>query len=148
VLLAAAVAAAAAGCGAPGAGGEWEPAAVRAVARRVQAGHAEREVRVLHTIGTPAGAELPWSVRQALATGGVEVAGTVEGTGVLLLVFEGSRRDGADWLVDVRLEDAPAAPPAGAVPTATTATTALTWRVRCGNGACEATDSVVRMNGE
>jgi hypothetical protein len=129
----------------PGAGGEWEPAAVRAVARRVQAGHAEREVRVLHTIGTPTGPELPWSVRQALATGGIEVAGTVEGTGVLLLVFEGSRRDGADWLVDVRLEDAPAAPPAGAMPAATMA---LTWRVRCGNGACEATDSVARMNGE
>jgi hypothetical protein len=111
------------------------------VARRVQAAHPEAGVRVLATVGSAEGAELPWAVRQALATAGIEVAAShgAEPSDPVLLVFERSERDGAEWRVDVRLENA-AASPSGS--TTRPAATAVTWRVRCVGGACEAIDSV------
>jgi hypothetical protein len=128
-----------AGCGTQVAGGEWDASAARAIARRVQAGHPAREVRVLGTIGEPMGPELPWSVRQSLTTGGIEIAGAGAASepGTTLLVFEHSERAQGGWRIDVRLEgldDAGAA-------------AALTWRVRCGADGCEAVDSVARREG-
>jgi hypothetical protein len=131
-----------AGCGDPGATGEWDGAAVRTLVRRVQEGHPDRDVRVLGHAGGAGGPELPWSVRQALVTAGIEVvaaadaAAAVAEPDVTLLVLERSVREGTEWLVDVRLEDA-------AVDAAVDAAS-LRWRVRCVNGMCETVDSTVQ----
>jgi hypothetical protein len=130
-----------AGCGVPAPDTDWDPAVARTVARRVQAAYPEAGVRVLGTVGSAEGVELPWSVRQALATAGIEVAASdgAEHSDAVLLVFERSERDGAEWRVDVRLEHAAASTPGS---TARRVATAVTWRVRCVGGACEAVDSM------
>jgi hypothetical protein len=125
-------------CGAP-AGAALEPDVARAVARRVQASRPAQDVVVLGTLGGTRGAELPWGVRQSLATSGIEVAGAGAGhrEGTTLLVFEHSARSGGTWSVDVRLEAADL-PGSEAL---------LTWRVRCADGRCEAVDSVAHPAG-
>jgi hypothetical protein len=127
------------GCGVPAPDTDWDAAVARTVARRVQAANPGIDVRVLGRVGSTDGAELPWAVRQALTTAGLEIAASNGNrhADTMLLVFERSTRDGAEWQVDVRLENAPPTTPAPDV-------TALTWRVRCVGGACEAVDSVIR----
>jgi hypothetical protein len=131
-----------ASCGVPAPDTDWDPAVARTVARRVQAAYPEAGVRVLGTVGSAGGTELPWSVRQALATAGIEVAASpgAEHSDAVLLVFERSAREGAEWRVDVRLENAAAGPPGS---TSRPAAAAVTWRVRCVGGACEVVDSVL-----
>jgi hypothetical protein len=128
------------GCGVPAPDTDWDPAVVRTVARRVQAAY-PAGVRVLGTVGSAEGAELPWAVRQALATAGIEVAAShgAAHSDAVLLVFERSEREGAEWRVRVRLENAAASTPGI---TSQPAATPVTWRVRCAGGACETVDSV------
>jgi hypothetical protein len=142
-LLLCALAVALDGCGVPARDADWDAAVARTVARRVQAAYPEADVRVLGSVGSVDGAELPWSMRQALTTAGIEVTAS-NGTrhaDAVLLVFERSVRNGAEWSVDVRLENAPPAAPAAPLPDAI----AVTWRIRCVDGACEAVDSVIRV---
>jgi hypothetical protein len=131
------------GCGVPAPDTDWDAAVARTVARRVQAAHPESAVRVLGSIGSVEGAELPWAMRQALTTAGIEITASngTRHTDAVLLVFERSARNGAEWSVDVRLENAPPVAPPGPVPDVI----AVTWRIRCVGGACEAVDSVIRV---
>jgi hypothetical protein len=134
----------AASCGSRDADGEWDGPAARAVARRVAAGHADRPLAVLARAGGQAGPELPWAVRQSLATAGITVLDSAAhaGTGAALLVFEDSRRHGDEWVLDVRVHGGTAMP--ADQPVADAAGTPLRWRVRCDDGACVATDSLER----
>jgi hypothetical protein len=134
------------GCGVPAPDTDWDAAVARTVARRVQAAYPEVDVRALGRVGSADGTELPWAVRQALTTAGIEIAvsnPTRDGD-TMLLVFERSARDGAEWQVDVRLENEPPATTTSPAGTPPPDVTALTWRVRCVGGACEAVDSVIR----
>jgi hypothetical protein len=128
-------------CRAPIGDDVWEPAVVRAVARQVQASQPPQEVRVLSRVGGPAGPQLSWGVRQALTTAGIEVVDAVPAAGeeqpdAALLVLERSWRDGAEWVVDGRLEGA-----------AELAAHPLSWRVRCVDAVCEAAEPAARDPG-
>jgi hypothetical protein len=123
--LAAAAAVWAAGC-AREAGPAWDPAATRAVARAVETEAPGVPLVALDQVGGPGGAELPWGVRQSLATGGIPVTGEVPVPDARVLVFDSVRRAGDDLLVHTRTVH-----PAGAADSAG-------WRVRCSAGACQA----------
>jgi hypothetical protein len=120
------------GCGEGGPGVEWDTAVVRAVVRRVDASSDGRRLVVVDT--GRAGGELPWGVRQALATAGYEVSdgSGVRDAGVRALTLESSFRDGGDWLVDVLIDTAQAS---------TDGRTGVRWRVRCVDQPCEVVDS-------
>lgn len=132
-LVAAVVAAVGAGCGERGPTEEWDAAVVRAVVRRVDASGAGRRLVVLDA--GRAGGELPWGVRQALATAGYEVGDStvLRDTGVRALTLASSFRDGPDWLVDVYIHDTAQPPTDGGI--------GVRWRVRCMDQPCEVDDS-------
>ncbi|HSJ23211.1 MAG TPA: hypothetical protein VK929_00920 [Longimicrobiales bacterium] len=113
------------GCAAGEARDDWDPAAVRAVARAAAAGG---DVAVLHAAGRPPRDELPWGIRQTLTTAGFMV---VDSTAVRdpdgrVLVLESSRPDGTDWIVRTYMLQ-----PGGAGPS-------TEWLVRCQADLCEA----------
>lgn len=117
------------GAACAGAASDWEPAAVRAVAREVEAMHPGDRIVVLATIGTGAGTELPWGVRQALTTGGLEVAaaGAPVPADAVLLTFERSAERDGEWWIDTQITGS-ALPADGR----------MAWRVRCQESRCEA----------
>jgi nucleotide-binding universal stress UspA family protein len=116
-----------AGCGVRDAPDTWDASAARAVARQA-ATELEQPLRVLATAGGPGGPELPWGVRQSLATAGIEVTGERQPVpGSPLLVFIEQRRDGELLVVRTLLLRAGAA------------ADTTTWRVHCGEATCRAT---------
>jgi hypothetical protein len=117
-----------------GAGAEqWDPGVVRAVARQADAELDGERLVVLHTIGGPGGAELPWAARQALATAGIEVADTtaLRDPAVAVLVFVQSRVTAGEWQVTTRLIHAAAHSSADEAPS-------RRWLVRCPDQQCTA----------
>jgi hypothetical protein len=112
----------------------WDAGAARAVARRVEAADGERRLVVLHTVGSTAGAELPWGVRQSLTTAGIELgdSAVLHDPAVRLLILEEMQRVDGDWSLHTRTlqHGQPAA--------------RVTWRVRCDDTSCEVLDSLAR----
>ncbi|HSJ07588.1 MAG TPA: hypothetical protein VK936_12860 [Longimicrobiales bacterium] len=119
-----------AACGERPPGDDWDGAVARAVARHVEAEHPDRTLHVLGTVGGADGAALPWSVRQALVTAGIEVAepAALADTVDLLLILDRSVRTGVEWQVDGRLQAA--GDGAGAE---------VRWRVVCERDSCAVT---------
>lgn len=120
----------AAGCGERPPGDDWDGAVARAVARHIEADHPDRTLHVLGTVGGADGAALPWSVRQALVTAGVEVAEpeAMADADDLLLILDRSVRTGAEWHVEGRLRTDGDGPGAD-----------LRWRVLCERDSCAVT---------
>lgn len=135
-FISCALLAAAFACGAPPAD-EWDGAVARAVARNTAAEQPGKRLVVLGTVAGAEGTALPWAVRQSLTTGGVELGDTaaVRDSANVLLVFDRSLRDGADWLVYGWLLHGDASGPAD--------TTVMEWRVRCVDDECDAISRVV-----
>lgn len=121
-----------AGCRPQHAAIEWEPGAVRAVARDIQQRHPNHTVVALSRAGSVEGHELPWGVRQSLTTGGVEVVDAIDTEpATIVIVFEASTRADGDWLIDTSL--------AGGGAQQLDVPAAASWRVRC-NESCTVVD--------
>jgi hypothetical protein len=120
----------AAGCGERPPGDDWDGAVTRAVARHIEADHPDRTLHVLGTVGGPDGAALPWSVRQALVTAGIDVTEpeAIADAEDLLLILDRSVRSGAEWHVEGRLRTDGDGPGAD-----------LRWRVLCERDSCAVT---------
>jgi hypothetical protein len=129
--------AASTGCGRWETAEGWDGGAARAVARQVEAAHEEGRIVVLSTLGDATGEDLPWGVRQSLTTAGFELgdSAAVADPDVILLIFEESRRAGADWHVHTRTLRQDAQP------------LRLTWTVRCDDDSCTVVESVPRTTG-
>lgn len=104
---------------------EWDPAAVRSLARHIAEREAGQQLVVAAT-GGPDQAELPWGVRQSLTTGGLAIGDTTahRTDGVVLLVLERSARSDDAWLIDTRLERTGGS------------TQRESWVVRCTDAGC------------
>jgi hypothetical protein len=112
---------------------QWDPRVIRAVARQVEGELSGERLVVLHSIGGPGGAELPWAARQSLATAGIEVGDTtaLRVPAVAVLVFEQARAGAGEWQVTTRLLGA-------GVELAGDGAPSRRWRVRCGDQQCTA----------
>jgi hypothetical protein len=120
----------AAACGERPPGDDWDGAVTRAVARHIEADHPDRTLHVLGTVGGADGAALPWSVRQALVTAGIDVTepDAMADAEDLLLILDRSVRSGAEWQVEGRLRTDLAGPGAD-----------RRWRVLCERDSCAVT---------
>jgi hypothetical protein len=103
---------------------EWDPGAVRAVARAEAATEPGTPLVARPTIGGPGGEELPWGIRQTLTTAGIELASGEPAPGVRLLTFHDARREGDDWILRTNVERNG------------TGSRKTTWRVRCAENSC------------
>jgi hypothetical protein len=104
----------------------WDPGAARAVARAEAATEPGTPLVALPAIGGAGGAELPWGVRQALTTGGIQLASGAPPPGTRLLTFRDARRDGEDWVFRTTVQRAGID------------VTEREWRVRCTADSCTA----------